>query len=234
MSPLGETTITSGVDRAIQFLVCPQRDFIGRLAAEQEPPNRLHVGHRGVERLRGAQDGRDLFVETTRRFYGDDAEHVQVVIDEDWHPRSWWEFDVFGEHCIKGSAGAQLVGGLETYRWHARTHVLRANSINVAAHAGYQPLLESLIDGRKPSRVKVGAYGVWTNIKVEYLLLNLMTMAPSFPVKNLAVLEPLCACPDPTDHDDAIRKLSNLGVTIFRDVRDYLAWMGLSDSAPPA
>src|SRR5688500_6035327 len=124
------------IERAIQFLVCPQRDFIGWLDPGTKPPNRLHVGAAGAEKLRGSPGTTDRFVETVRRFYDDarpGTDRLRVVFDEDWHPRRCDEFAVYGEHCVKGTKGAELVGGLEAFRWHPRTFVLRANSVNVAA-----------------------------------------------------------------------------------------------------
>lgn len=225
------------IEKALQFLVCPQRDFIDRLDEGQERPNALHVGFDGARKIRGAGDGPDPFVDTTMRLFADTPEtaRVEVIIDEDWHPRSCAEFPIFGEHCVKGSEGAQLVGELEELRWHPRTHVLRANNINVAAHPQYRRLLDEVLGGLRPDQVRVGVYGVWTNVKVEYLLISLLTCAPRFPMSNIALLEPLCACPDPRDHDQAIDKLERvLGFQVFRRVEPYLAWLGVSSPSMDA
>jgi nicotinamidase-related amidase len=217
------------IERAIQFLVCPQRDFIGWLEPGTRPPNRLHVGPGGTEKLRGAPGARDVFVETVRRFYDDarpGTDRLRVVFDEDWHPRRCDEFPVYGEHCVKGTKGAELVGGLEAFRWHPRTFVLRANSVNVAASPRYAEVVEHALGEARVEATRVGIFGVWTHVKVEQLAINLRTLAPAF--QHVAICEALCASPERQDHAAAIRKLKQMGFEIFEEVEPYLAWMGLA------
>lgn len=219
----------SDFDLAIQFIVCPQRDFINRIDSDDVRPNRLHVGSRSSLKIRG--DGRpgapDPFVETTLRFYDPGlARRTWVVIDEDWHPKNCKEFPIFGEHCVKGTDGAKLAGRLEDLRWHERTRVIRANSINIASDKKYEEVLAEITAGVLPDRTRVGVYGVWTNVKVEYLLVNLRTLSPGFD--QVAVCEPLCAAPDPSWHDRAIEKFEMMGYTVFREIPSYLEWMGIN------
>ncbi|MBI3925523.1 MAG: hypothetical protein HY319_08290 [Armatimonadetes bacterium] len=213
-------------EKSIQFIVCPQRDFIGRDA--EAASNRLHVGAAAIGRLRGSGGGTDPFVETIRLLFDDSVpgtEQLQVVVEEDWHPRSCEEFPIFGEHCLKGSHGAELAGGLEQFRWHPRTHVVRANSLNIAAVPSYRRLMKRLVGASRPEAIRVGVFGVWTHIKVEYLLLNLRTLYPSFP--QLAVCEPLCASPREDDHRHAMSKFRDLGYQVFEEIEGYLVWLGI-------
>ena len=46
----------SEIEKVIQFLVCPQEDFVGRLSNGALPSNRLHVGAFATQRLRGPLD----------------------------------------------------------------------------------------------------------------------------------------------------------------------------------
>ena len=223
----------------IQFLVSPQLDFIGKNKPEnnQSKGIDLHVGEGCIQRLRG--EGKfDPFVEISehilRRSENSDGK-ISVVLDEDWHNTNDPEFVIFKQHCIKGSKGASLPKELEKYRWNDYTYTIRANSINVASHRHYQQALKSIMGAERPERftrtdeVRVGVYGVWTHIKVEYLLLSLSTMPPAiFPRQNLGVCAPLCASPDIADHDYAIEKFRKLGYTVFDDILAYLKWMGLS------
>lgn len=216
------------LERAIQVLVCPQRDFIGWLDGGMRPPTRLHVGPSGVYKLRGLPGEPDRFVELVSRLYaerGPGLGRLRVVIDEDWHPRRCDEFEVFGEHCVKGSRGAELVGGLERHRWHPRTFVLRANSVNVASSPRFSEVMREALGEARVDAARVGVLGVWTHIKVEQMAIALRTCEPGFP--NVGILEPLCASPSRDDHAASVRKLRQMGFRIFGEVEPYLEWLGL-------
>lgn len=264
--------------KRLQFLVCPQRDFIGTAAELQKSlknefaaaadgtytrvadgspvldgegrpvsdfwglvavARKLHVGRDAVVRLRGdgaddpvasAVAGRlDPFADTVLRFYKPNdalAERTTVILDEDWHPRSCKEFGVFGVHCVKGSEGAKLAGKLEEHRLHARTRVIRANSLNPAATPQYGEVLDDVCFGQKTELMKCGVFGVWTHIKVEYLLLTLTTLKPWFVNVQVGVCAPLCATRDIRDHDAALAKFRDtLAYQVFDDVPSYLEWL---------
>lgn len=219
----------SEIEKVIQFLVCPQEDFIGRLSNGSLPSNRLHVGAFATQRLRGngMRGSSDPYVETVKALLGsgEASEKVHLVLDEDWHPRSCEEFPIFGSHCVKGSDGAKLVGDLEELRWHPRTHVIRANSLNIAATPRYREVLSEIVGGTRSERIRVGVFGVWTHVKVEYLLLNLTTMPPRF--YDVGVCGPLCASPDNKDHTAALKKFRALGYRVFDHIPEYLNWLGI-------
>ncbi|MBM4355956.1 MAG: hypothetical protein FJ109_19570, partial [Deltaproteobacteria bacterium] len=161
--------MTQNVERIVQFLVCPQNDFMAR-PGEPGYPERvsmLHVGSDAVLKLRG--DGRpgsrDPFVETMHRFFRDGdpgTSRLQVVIDEDWHPRHCEEFSTFGEHCVRGSPGAELPGGAQDNRYHHRCHVIRANSICIASDHHYAGVLQKACGNVRSESIRVGVFGVWT------------------------------------------------------------------------
>lgn len=219
----------SDIERAIQFLVCPQRDFLCWLDPGKRPPNRLHVGPAAIEKLRGAPGGRDAFVEAVGRLYDDarpGAGRLRVVIDEDWHPKHCEEFAIYGEHCVKGTKGAELVGGLEAHRWHPRTFVLRANSVNPAASPRFAEVVQQALGSARVEATRVGVFGVWTHVKVEQLAIALRTHAPGFP--HVGVCEPLCASPERVDHAASIRKMKQMGFLVFEEEGPYFAWLGLS------
>jgi nicotinamidase-related amidase len=223
----------SKVEKAIQFLVSPQRDFIGHIETEDgKPPNSLHVGAEGVRKLRGDRSNEtgDPFVETTLAFFDSNipgSQRVHIILDEDWHNTSDPEFEVFGRHCVKGTDGARLAEPLEDYRWEDRVHSIRANSINIATHPRYAQIIESIIGKTRIERTRVGVCGVWTNIKIEYLMFNLATLPPYFPMSSIGVCEPLTAAPEQRWHDAAIEKFRLMGFQVLDTIPDYLRWMGL-------
>mgnify|MGYP001582621036 FL=1 len=217
------------IEKSIQFLVCPQRDFIDKIAKGQEPPNRLHIGYESALKLRGLEGKPDPFVTVVSRFFDpkiSGSEKVSIVIDEDWHAKSCEEFPIFGEHCVKGTDGAKLAGELEEYRWSPKTYIIRANSINPIADKRYYSVMEEIRGKTKTEHIRVGVMGVWTHVKVEYLLICLRTLAPYF--NHIAVCEPLCASPKQEDHLYAIEKFKMLGFKVFHEIDAYCEWMGLN------
>ncbi len=223
------------VEKVIQFLVCPQNDFIGKLAKKAKKPNKLHIGYQGALKLRGdeTRGEPDFFIETVMRIFNDQidgSQKIYVVIDEDWHPWSCPEFKTFDSHCVKGSDGAKLPGELEQFRRHPRTRVIRANSINVAGSPHYNKILMELCGDTRLSNIRIGVFGVWTHIKVEYLLFNLHTLPPRFYFNQMAICEPLCASPHRDSHKAAIKKFEqDFKIKVFENIDQYCAeWLGLN------
>lgn len=226
-------TADAPLEKVIQFLVSPQRDFIEPFETDDgQPPNKLHIGAEAVRKLRGdhAKGEPDPFIQTTLTLFDPGipgSERVSVILDEDWHNSSDPEFQIYQPHCIKGSDGARLVGSLDDYRWEDNVYTIRANSINVSRHPHYRQILDTVCGKTPVERIRVGIYGVWTNIKVEYLALNLNTLAPCFSTSSIGICEPLTAAPDPRWHDASIEKLALMKFQVFHDIPSYLKWMGL-------
>jgi len=226
------------VARALQFVVCPQNDFVGLPQDGGELP-RLHVGTAGLERLRrSGSPGDDPLVDTVLRISRSESvggPPVWLILDEDWHTADADEFAVFGRHCVKGTVGAALPERMEPLKWDHRTYSIRANSINIAATPRYGEVLRDVLGTARLDSVHVGVLGVWTHLRVELLVLNLMTLAPRFSPGQIGVCEPLCASPDMADHGHSIRKLRSLGVNILEDVESYGTWLlGVPPPAPDA
>ncbi len=222
-------------EKVIQFLVCPQNDFISKIPKGAKRPNKLHIGYHGSMKLRGddSKGEPDFFVETVMRLFDEhipENEKIYVVIDEDWHSLSCPEFKTFENHCVKGTEGAKLPGELEQFRRHRRTRVIRANSINVANSPGYSKILEELCGDTRPTNIRIGVFGVWTHIKVEYLLFNLHTLPPKFYFSQMAVCEPLCASPHRDAHNASIKKFKqDFKLKVFENIDDYCEeWLGLN------
>ena len=228
-----EAGMSDNVQLVLQFLVCPQNDFIGIVGQDgTDGTCKLHVGEDAVRKLRGdGRPGSDPFVDTVSRFFDDrvpGAERLRVVIDEDWHSEGCEEFGVFGKHCLKGTLGAQLPGGLEARRYHNRCRFIRANSICVASDPRYWKVLAEVCWSVKADNIRVGVLGVWTHVKVEYLLVGLNSFWPHVPFGQMAVCEPLCASPDQGLHEAAVRKLESFSVRVIRDREEYCRdWLKL-------
>ncbi len=223
------------IEKIIQFLVCPQNDFIDRIKKGQRKKNKLHIGYPGSIKLRGDKENGepDFFIETVARLFNNSvegSENIYVIIDEDWHPKSCEEFKVFKPHCVKGTDGAKLPGKLEDFRRHPRTRIIRANSINIASAPNYSKTLEEVCGNTRVSNIRVGIIGVWTHVKVEYLMFNLHTIWPKFYFDQMAVCEPLCASPVNEFHNIAIKKFrDDFKIRIYDNIDRYCSeWLGLN------
>ena len=68
--------------------------------------------------------------------------------------------------------------------------------------------------------------GVWTNVKVHYLLYDLKTRAR---LHNLATCSRLVAAPDRVEHRNTLRHLETvLNVKVFHEVEEFLAFLGVT------
>ena len=219
-------------EKVIQFLVSPQNDFIKRIEDGEDPPNELHVGYDAVTKLRGPSGGPDPFVDTVKRFFDDSipgTENLYVILDEDWHSKYCDEFETFKEHCVKGTEGAALPEELQEFRFHPRCDSIQANSINISADDRFKPTIEKYCGTTKAEKIRAGIIGVWTHVKVEYLLIALNTVYPKLKFSNIGICEPLCASPNREDHDRAIKKFEDLyEIKVYRDCEKYCReWLGL-------
>jgi hypothetical protein len=71
----------------------------------------------------------------------------------------------------------------------------------------------------------VGVIGVWTNVKIHYLLYDLKTRGG---LHNLATCSRLVASPDRAAHEQTLRHLSAvLNVKVFDEVDQFLAFLGV-------
>ena len=223
--------MSNSPEKVIQFLVSPQNDFITRIEAEETPPNELHVGYEAANKLRGSGKGIDPFVETVSKFFDDTipgTDKLFVILDEDWHPKHSDEFKTWGNHCIKGTDGARLPKELDEYRFHERCDSIRANSINISTDSRFEPTIGKYCGNSKPEKIRAGIIGVWTHLKVEYLLIALNTVFPKLDFSNIGICAPLCASPRKQDHDNAIAKFKSFQVNVFEDRDEYCRdWLGL-------
>ena len=224
--------MNDSTDKVIQFLVCAQNDFIGRIRPDEIPPNELHVGHEASIKLRGQGGRSDPFVEAGARFFNDSisgADKIHIILAEHWHSvDDYDEFNIWGRHSVEGTDGVKLPEELEQYRSHPRCHSIRANSINISTDPRYKTTIEEAIGNTKPNLIRAGIIGVYTEINVEYLIIALNTVYPGLSFDSIGVCEPLCASNRKEDHDNAIGKFRNFGVQVFCDREEYCReWLGL-------
>lgn len=231
-SILNATTISENVPRSLLICECLQNDFIAPIPPGQPPPNKLHIGREEALRIVGADPAQGPLVKALSACAA--AEQVRIVHIRDWHdpddPRQQPELEFFGPHCIMGSHGAKFVDTVEAFsRDRGRSAIVDATGINDFEDTPLAETLDMLSENTDRMTIPVGVIGVWTNVKIHYLLYDLKTRAG---FHNLGTCSKLVAAPDRIEHRNALRQLETvLGVKIFHEVDEFLAFLGVGTAA---
>jgi serine/threonine protein kinase len=230
-SNFAETYAVTQRQRSLIICECLQNDFIAPLPPGAAMPNKLHIGREESLRLVGADPAKGPLVRALSACTA--AEHMRVVHVRDWHdpddPRQQPELEFFGPHCIMGTWGARFVDAVESFsRDRGRSAVVDATGINDFEDTPLTDTLDALIEDEDRATIPVGAIGVWTNVKIHYLLYDLKTRAR---FHNLATCSRLVAAPDRVEHRNALRHLETvLNVKVFHEINDFLAFLGVTPS----
>ncbi len=224
-----DTQPTGPRRRSLLICECLQNDFIAPLPPGALPPNKMHIGREEALRLVGADPANGPLVRALSACTA--AEHVRVVHVRDWHdpddPRQQAELAFFGPHCIMGTHGARFVDAVESFsRDRGRAAVVDATGINDFEDTPLTDTLDALIEDDDRAAIPVGVIGVWTNVKIQYLLYDLKTRAR---LHNLATCSRLVAAPDRVEHRNTLRHLETvLNVKVYHEVDEFLAFLGVS------
>lgn len=206
---------------------CVQRDFLRPLAPGEPLPNLVHVGQLEAERLAGPEGALVPFLLAAHRADPADLGIVHLVDRHD-PTRHAAHFDLFRPHCVAGTEGAELLDplpGLAAAR--PGTRVVVAGDLNDAEDSDLFPTLFSLADD-EVDEIPIGVVGVFTDVKVAFLLYDLATRLRA---KRLATCSALTASRSLRAHFAALEHLREvLGVAVFHSPGEFGEWLGL----PPA
>ncbi|MFO7561194.1 MAG: dual specificity protein phosphatase family protein [Enhygromyxa sp.] len=202
---------------------CLQNDFVGPLGRFEAIPNQLHVGHAEALRLLGVNPSEGPVERMMQWAYAQPDELVRVVHIRDWHDPDQVDqrshLALFGQHCIRGSAGARFVFGEP--EGHGK-EVAVIDSITLNDFQGTS--LAELLAPHRGQPCRVGLIGVWTEAKILFLAYELRTRFPDF---ELAVCSALTASSSRQHHFAALAALDRiLGVRIIDSVGQFIEWLG--------
>jgi len=127
----------------------------------------------------------------------------------DWHDPldddQFEEFIAFGSHCIKGTPGAEFIEPLqENIRKNENnTFIINSNSLSSFTETNLDSVLSSIInnEGTKKNNVKIGVFGVITNVKLSLLTFELKVV---HKFRNVFVCEDFSAGFNRKGHDEGI------------------------------
>ncbi|MCG3194680.1 MAG: hypothetical protein DIJKHBIC_03941 [Thermoanaerobaculia bacterium] len=213
--------------KALLLTQCLQNDFI-RLLDEGEPlPNLVHVGALESDRLSGKNGALSGFL---KRTHATPAEELGIVHIVDRHDpaRHGAHLERFRPHCISGTPGADLVAPLpELVACRRGTPLVEGGDLSDAEDSDLGSVLRAL-SGGDLSSLRVGVIGVWTNVKVMFLLYDLATRLGA---RHLATCSALTASRSMRGHFAALDEIRDvLGVTVFHSPGEFLDWLGVSTS----
>lgn len=148
--------------------------------------HRVHIDIQETQRLwnGGAlhQFLKDLMNKAKITFENENSnDEYQCIHLRDWHDPTditqKGELDLFGSHCLKGTYGAKFVSPLNELidENHEFNVVINSNSLSSFDETNLESVLNTIIKNAGSSKkdVKIGVFGVITNVKVFLLTFEL-------------------------------------------------------------
>lgn len=209
---------------AILITQCVQRDFVRTLGEGEALPNLVHVGRLEADRLCGPLGSLVPFLE---RAHAVPPSRLTIVHVGDRHDplRHAAHLERFRPHCLAGSDGARLVAPLEELA-AARGGGIRfveGGDLNDFEDSSLDDVLRELAGDGALAGIRIGVVGVWTDVKVAFLLYELATRCRP---AGLATCSALTASRSLHAHHAAIESLSAvLGVELFHSPGAFLDWL---------
>lgn len=218
------------IPRSILITECAQEDFLKLLGKGESSPTLVHVGRHEAERLCGPAGTLIDFLVLANQ---SKAEEVGIIHICDEHDpiRDKEHLERFGRHGVRDTPGAKLVGTLDDLAAaRPNTFKVEAGDLNDLHETNIVKVLKGLLEGRDPSEIKFGVVGVWTDVKVSYLIRDLIT---ELGVKQVATCSSLTASSDIENHYSALTHLKEvLGVKVFHSHIGMLRWLNPSAEIP--
>ncbi len=215
--------------KGILLTQCVQADFLGPLREGDPLPNLVHVGALESLRLVGP---RGSLLNFLRAAHATSEEVLGIIHIVDRHDPAKHRdhFDLFKPHCVEGTSGAELLDPIPALvAGRPGTRVVVGGNLSDFE----RPELTSALTTMAGSRIHdlaVGVVGVWTDVKVMFLLYDLATR---FGVRSLATCSALTASRSLRSHFAALEHIRDvLGVTVFHSPGRFLEWLGVPAQAP--
>jgi protein-tyrosine phosphatase/nicotinamidase-related amidase/aminoglycoside phosphotransferase (APT) family kinase protein len=207
---------------------CLQRDFADPIGPHDPLPNLLHVGYSEAARLLGPQPSAGPMAQLIDWARSLPPDAIDLIHIRDWHdpgdPVQREHLDRFGAHCLQGSAGAQLVLGMdERAMVAANERIVDSLTLNDLEGTDLAQQLERIRHAHGDKPLRVGVVGVWTEAKVSFLLYDLKTR---LGIDELATCSALTASASRAQHFNALAQLEKiLGVRCFDSPAEFADWL---------
>jgi len=207
---------------------CLQRDFVDPIGTHDPLPNLLHVGYSEAARLLGPEPSAGPMAQLIDWARSLPSTAIDLIHIRDWHdpddPAQREHLERFGAHCIKGSAGAQLILGMDARASvAANERIIDSLTLNDFEGTDLVQQLERIRNAHDGEPLRVGVVGVWTEAKVSFLLYDLKTR---LGIDELATCSALTASASRAQHFNALAQLEKiLGVRSFDSPAEFADWL---------
>jgi nicotinamidase-related amidase len=207
---------------------CLQRDFVDPIGMHDPLPNLLHVGYSEAARLLGPEPSAGPMAQLIVWARSLDPDAIDLVHIRDWHdaddPAQHEHLERFGAHCIKGSAGARLILGMdERASVAANERIIDSLTLNDFEGTDLAQQIVRIRHAHGDEPLRVGVVGVWTEAKVSFLLYDLKTR---LGIDELATCSALTASASRAQHFNALAQLEKLlGVRCFDSPAEFADWL---------
>jgi protein-tyrosine phosphatase/nicotinamidase-related amidase/aminoglycoside phosphotransferase (APT) family kinase protein len=207
---------------------CLQRDFVDPIGPHDPLPNLLHVGYSEAARLLGPEPPAGPMAQLIDWARSLPPDVIDLIHIRDWHdpgdPAQREHLERFGAHCIKGSAGARLILGMDELAMvAANERIVDSLTLNDLEGTDLAQQLERIRHAHGDKPLRVGVVGVWTEAKVSFLLYDLKTR---LGIDELATCSALTASASRAQHFNALAQLEKiLGVRCFDSPAEFADWL---------
>ena len=231
---------------SIIITMCLQNDFIRKLDDIPNSewkifPQGVHISEDETTRLWSNNlDGFiDEIMQIGKKFESDESNNAQYfhfIHIRDWHDDTdpsisvQKELATYGLHCIKGTEGARFIQPLENYIRLYRTLnlVVNSNSLNSFVETDLDLHLNSIaeIKGCSKGQITIGIIGVATNIKILFLIYDLVVR---FGYTNVYLCDDLCAAFDAGSHVQGLAFIENILGIEHLNLEDFREKLNISN-----
>ncbi len=195
--------------RDVSYCYCKiMEKYKHRVHVEEDECNRLW-NEAGLE-----QSLRDLISKATTASENEKYYYIHL---RDWHdqtdPSERGELDFFGFHCIKGTYGAEFVYPLNQLLKDKATEeyniVLNSNSLSSFSDSNLEDVLNNILKntGSSKTEVRIGTFGMITNVKLLFLMFELMVV---HKYKNVFLCEDFSAGFNKLGHQSGLDYMRNV------------------------
>jgi protein-tyrosine phosphatase/nicotinamidase-related amidase len=224
---LGFFLVTSDMTTVL-ITQCLQRDFVDPIGPHDPLPNLLHVGYSEAARLLGPEPSAGPMAQLIDWARSLDPDAIDLIHIRDWHdaddPAQREHLERFGAHCIKGSAGARLILGMDARASAAANErIIDSLTLNDFEGTDLSKRIDRIRRAHGDEPLRVGVVGVWTEAKVSFLLYDLKTR---LGIDELATCSALTASASRAQHFNALAQLEKLlGVRCFDSPAEFADWL---------
>jgi protein-tyrosine phosphatase/nicotinamidase-related amidase len=206
--------------KALLITQCLQNDFAKPLGKYDKVPNLLHIGYNEAKRLNGLDPEKGPISKLMNWAFEQSSEELNIIHIRDWHdptdPAQRKHLDIFGDHCIHDTPGADFV-----FDYNNGVNQEVVDSLGLNDFVGTR--LEEVLKKYGNEKLKVGLVGVWTEAKVSFLAYDLETRYPNFEV---VICPALCAGSSVVEHHTAIeRSRKLLGLTVINSIGKFTSYL---------